>query len=519
MNTELDLKRLSIDRSQQAVERKRLQSVRKRWFSRFVLPFGVLFGFMILVGAAAGRRLLPATGVTVVPVIVKRAVNQQAGQPLFQAPGWIEPRPTPINVPALAPGVVGQLLVVEGQRVEYGEVIAKLISIDSELAVRTANAALQIREGEYERVIAERKGAELRVKHPVHLEVLIADADNELAKASAELEQLPFIIRSAEIEMEFSRESAAGKLAAGDGVSGVIKQRAEADFRTSQAKLGELRSRQPSLRLRTDALARKVGALKEQLDLMVEENRQLEEATAKMRTAAALRDEAEVHLEQAQLQLERMLILAPRNGRVLKLIASPGDRVTGMDTTAEHRSSTVVQMYDPDRLQVRVDVRLEDVPLVIPGQPVEIRTASVKHPIAGRVLQATSFASIQKNTLEVKVALLDTPPNITPEMLVTATFLAPTTKNPSSTPKTSELLYVPSDLVRQDENGSYVWLVDADFHAKKVLIEPKSTTADGLTEIASGLQLTDKLITSPDSGLQEGESVKISGEDSQLGML
>ncbi len=39
----------------------------------------------------------------------------------------------------------------------------------------------------------------------------------------------------------------------------------------------------------------------------------------------------------------------------------------GLESTAGQSSSTVVVMYDPQKLQLRTDVRLEDVPMVTPG--------------------------------------------------------------------------------------------------------------------------------------------------------
>ena len=110
---QLDLSQLALDRS--PTQRPRRSHGERRWLSRYVLPLGILLGFVALLGAAAGRQLLPKQSVTVVPVIVKRGEVQQAGTTLFQAAGWIEPRPTAISVAALAPGVIEELLVVEGQ--------------------------------------------------------------------------------------------------------------------------------------------------------------------------------------------------------------------------------------------------------------------------------------------------------------------------------------------------------------------------------------------------------------------
>ena len=62
--------------------------------------------------------------VTVVPLMTSRSVAAEAGQPVFQASGWIEPRPTSIRVAALAAGVVQRLLVVEDQLGEGGQSVA-----------------------------------------------------------------------------------------------------------------------------------------------------------------------------------------------------------------------------------------------------------------------------------------------------------------------------------------------------------------------------------------------------------
>jgi multidrug efflux pump subunit AcrA (membrane-fusion protein) len=518
MSTKIDLNQLSIDRSDpKATAVHRARSPR-RYVARYVVPIGIVVGFAILVAAAMGRRMLPVRDVSVVPVITKQSTSQREGQPLFQAPGWVEPRPTPMKVPALAPGILENLLVVEGQRIEAGEVIANLIPIDAELAVRRQRAKLAIRQGEYDRAVAELDAATLRVEKPVHLEVLLADAESELAASQSDLVRLPHLIRSAEAELTFARESVESKRAAGAGVSGVIRQRAEADLKDAQARLRELEQRQPSLEERTAALRRKVAALRAQLSLLIEEQGQLAEARAKVETAAALRDEAQVGLEEAELELARTQISAPRGGRVLQLVASPGDRVVGLRSAAESANSTIIQMYDPESLQVRVDVRLEDVPLVVPNQQVNIQTAATRELIRGRVLQPTTSANIQKNTLEVKVALDDPPATITPEMLVTATFLAPPPTGTAATSESTRQMFVPTELILDESAGARVWIVDDNQQAKKIEVEVGTASPDGLTQIIDGLQPTDKLIAGNTNDLQTGERVRVIGDDQRIGM-
>ena len=102
---------------------------------------------------------------------------------------------------------------------------------------------------------------------------------------------------------------------------------------------------------------------------------------------------AETALELAKLKLERMTVPAPISGRVLALVSRPGTKLMGLAPGAMQDASTVVTMYDPRSLQVRADVRLEDLPRVLVGQNVRIETAAVGEPMNGKVITATSIAS------------------------------------------------------------------------------------------------------------------------------
>lgn len=513
----LDLGQLAIDRSP-TQSTPSPASRRRRWISRFVFPIGILVGFAALLAVAAGRHWMPRQSVTVIPVIAKRADVVQAGQTLFQSPGWIEPRPTAISVAALAPGVIESLLVVEGQPVKRGEPVARLISIDAELNVQQAKNTVAIRQGELQRAEAELNAALVRFENPVHLEVQLADAQSMLARAETELAKLPFLIEAAQASVEYARNNMQGKRSAEGAISGRIVARAESDHAAESAKLQELQRRQPNLQREVDALKTKVRALEKQLKLLVEETRQVEEAKAKVASSKALWEEAKLQRKQAELALERNIVRAPMDGRILRLIASPGTRVSGMASSTGHSASTVVEMYDPERLEVRADVRLEDVPMVRRGQPVEIETASSSLVIQGRVLQATSAANVQKNTLEVKVELIDPPPTVSPEMLVTATFLSPATESEVNAAKDKQRLFVPEALVQTGESGSFVWCVKEGEMAMQTSVVVGGSGGDGLVEIESGLNVTDKLIANVPSDLKPDDSVLVEREDTTMGM-
>lgn len=512
---QLDLRELARDRT----TAPQTTAYRRPYISRYLVPAAVLLGFVALLAVAVGDQLMPRKPVTVVPVVVARAEVRQEGSPLFQAAGWVEPRPTPVHVAALTEGIIQELLVVEGQEVTAGQPIAQLVDTDARLALRQSEAERQLRQAELQSVEAELKAARLRMENPVHLQAVLAEAQSALAQTETAIAQIPYKITSAEARLEYAKQNLQGKESAALGIAGRLIQQAHSEYADAEAELQELKQRRPRLQREADALRDRVAALNRQLELLIDESREVEDAVARREAARARLQAAELAVEKSRLAVQRTTVRSPVAGRVLRLVAAPGTRVMGMDPTSEHSSSTVVTMYDPQMLQVRADVRLEDVPLVQPGQPVEIETASSKEPIRGSVLLATSSANIQKNTLEVKVAILDPPPTIRPEMLVTATFLAPPrSEGNDDAAEQHERLLIPRQLVQSGPDGAAVWIVAPDGTARLQRIEQGRAGTEELVEVTEGIHPTDRLIAAGQQGLRPGDRVLISGEDATLGV-
>jgi multidrug efflux pump subunit AcrA (membrane-fusion protein) len=477
---------------------------------RYLASAAIVLGFVGLLTWAARDQILPRTKVSVVPVLATRGEVRQEGAELFQAAGWIEPRPTPILVTALTEGVIEKLFVVEGQAVSENEPIARLIDSDAKLAVRAAEAELALRKAEVASMNAELKAAELRLANPVHLDAALAEADSALAKTETEIAKLPFLIASEEAQAAFAKQNLDGKRLVSESIATRLLQQAESDFAAATAELAELRQRAPLLERELDSLRRKRTALAEQRRLLIEESRGVADIQAKRAAAIARQDQASLAVERARLMLDRTVIRAPRTGKVLQVIARPGTRVTSMEGASVHGAATIVTLYDPAMLQVRADVRLEDVGRVEPGQPVRIVTASAAQPIEGFVLQPTSIANIQKNTLEVKVAIKNPPPTIRPEMLVTATFLAAANpERPNDDKSVTERILIRKDLVSSMDGTPAVWVAAFDGTASLRVVRLGQDDANGLVEVLEGLAPTDKLIVDGRGDLRAGERIVI----------
>lgn len=163
-----DLRQLT--RGTQAAEVPRPGS---RWKTRVLLPAAIGAATLGLFGYAARGVFWPAVDVWVVPVVAApegTASGEHGGMASvaaggqIQAPGWIEPAPYPLLVPALAEGVIREVLVLEGERVEMGQIVARLIDDDARLGLARSEAELREQRAAADRARADADAAEAREK-------------------------------------------------------------------------------------------------------------------------------------------------------------------------------------------------------------------------------------------------------------------------------------------------------------------------------------------------------------------
>lgn len=519
MSVKVDLTQLAVDRSQSPQPPAAQNG--GRWVSRYLLPLAIVVAFAGLFGWSMKDSLLPATPVTVVPVVVAQAEVQQADTPLFQAAGWVEPCPIPIVVSSLAEGVIEELYVVAGQTVAKGEVIARLIAVDARIARDEARAEVRLLEAELAAAEAERENAQLALERPVQLQADLAEAESALIQLESQLQELPAAMEAAQTKLALAQENVAKKEQAGEALAGRILREAKSMQAEVVATHDALVKKKPLLEQQRVALTQKRDALREKLSLKLEEKRRFADAQASLDATQARLQRAGLAVESAELRMQRMTIYSPIDGRVLATHASPGRRVNGLDPHSEQGSSAVVTLYDPHKLQVRVDVRLEDVPQVQLGQNAEIETASIPGGLTGEVISVTSLADIQKNTLQVKVAVKNPPDMLRPEMLAQVTFLSPERPEDPSTDSEQRLrILVPRSLVDSSSGSPNVWVADRLQKAARLQnVTLGRAGTEQLVEVTAGVTPTDKLISGGRESLHDGQRVSIVGEDLSLGML
>jgi multidrug efflux pump subunit AcrA (membrane-fusion protein) len=138
----------------------------------------------------------------------------------------------------------------------------------------------------------------------------------------------------------------------------------------------------------------------------------------------------------------------------------------------------------------------------------------------GVVTRVVHEADIQRNTLQVKVAIKDPSPELKPEMLARVRF-SPAARGPGGGETAggetgSQRVFAPESLLRREgqSDRASVWVVDK---GRSVAARRAVTLAGGRFEdwvaVASGLNPGDVLIAGDTSSLSEGERVTITGED------
>ncbi len=468
-----------------------------RWATRLLIPAVVLLATVGLLAYAARDALQPRLAVHVAAAIPKESVvaagigaahvsqseseempkDAPLGSVAVQAPGWIEPAPFAVSVPALAEGVVREVLVLEGERIEAGQVVARLIDQDARLALRAAEATVAQRDTDVARTRAALETAESQV---VFERTAVAELRDEVTR---------------------KRE-----LVPAGGLS-------EGTFRRMEIRLSGLEA--------------KVATAEKMVN----------EARAVLAQAESAHAVAHVLREEAALRVERMEVRSPVAGVVLARLVEPGSRISmsgkgGESASAAGMTGAVLRVYDPAKLQVRVDVPLADAAKVGVGTRASVSTEALPdESFTGVVSRVVHEANIQRNTVQFKVALDAPSPVLKPEMLTRVKLHGPSAAAAhgrgggvsagasASAGETGGLtLLVPTSAVAAAGEGKgQVWIVESGggspvARRREIVILPAPD--EGFVIVTSGLRLTDRVILDPPAppAIEDGTRLKILGE-------
>lgn len=451
----------------------------------WLLPVSLLVGFVLILGLLFGERLIPAKAVTTAPVITIRTNKPDSpghvadhnvtsvgnfgkGGLLFQASGWVEPDPYLTIVPSLVNGVVESVHALEGQVVKKGDLLATMIDEDAKLDLRSAEQGYVSLE---KRITA----------HCVSLEIV----DAEITAAERREEALKAQLDDAKDNYNRLKGLSEGAASRQE----VVQARLAADRQA--AMLAEAQAELPRLRARLSQIEAEAESMRASLDELV------------------------TRRDRAALALKRTRITAPVDGVVLHLHAAPGiKRILDMD---DPKSAVIVELYDPQSLQARIDVPLNEAADLIAGQVVELVSEILPdRTFTGRVTRISGQADLQRNTLQAKVSIEDPDPVLRPGMLVRAKFFSVSGRNTKSVNSSGGgvgessnrlAIYVPEDALVDE---SSVWVVSANGEAELRMITLGRDTREGHRHVTDGLLSGESVILPPHDNLKDGSRLSVS---------
>lgn len=487
---------------------------RFNWKLRVLIPGLVFGGFALLLGLSVYEELLPGIRVQASPVILKPAEGNVKGAVTVQAAGWLEADPYKSYVTALTDGIVREVLVLEGETVAAGQVVARLVDEDSSLAAQRAHDKVIEQEAMVNVEKAELQAALTEWENPIERQRAVDMGEAQLAETKATLQQIASEITMEESNLEHAKsqhDRAVGLHSSGAiSAQEFVRLRSQHDAQVS--KIAALRNKHAGTKELIARHEADLRAAKEHKSLRAEERRKLERARATVSKAEAALNQARTALAEAKLRLERTEIRSPMDGVVLSRLTEPGSKVVVMSENPG--SARVLGLYDPKHLQVRVDVPLVDAGKISVGQEAEVVVEVLPDkPFSGTVTRVMHEANIQKNTLEAKVVLGAPDPVLRPEMLARVKFLA---RPDSPTEKSSYRLFAPENAVRGSAGAAATWVV-RDFDGDKGTahmqpVKPGTAKNSGWVDVMEGLQPGDLVITSSVAELKQGKKVRVVAE-------
>jgi len=400
---------------------------------------------------------------------------------LVTASGEIKPRNyINIGTNAMVPSRIIEILVVEGDQVKKGQLLAKLESVQPEAEVAAQRASLSSSE-------AESAASEASLKA----------ADENIATATASVERAKAELERARINFARTEKLWSEKLIARQEYD----QR-QIELEAQRAALREAEARLQQARAQRMQLASSLAAAQKRVNL------------------------AAANLKRAQDVLQRTMAVSPIDGMVTNLPVRVGETVVpGIQNSSASLIMTIADMSlitaevkvdETDIVNVKLDQEADITIDAIPGKTfkgkvIEIGNTAILRS-TGLAASQSAISSQEAKDFKVVIALINPPAEIRPGLSCTAKVVTATRKNVMAIPiqaltvrQRGDLEAKPSDGVQasakpdpaaekaRKEEIQGVFVVSRD----KAVFRKVETGITGATdiEVLSGLKENEEIVT------------------------
>ncbi|MFL5277630.1 MAG: efflux RND transporter periplasmic adaptor subunit [Myxococcales bacterium] len=229
-------------------------------------------------------------------------------------------------------------------------------------------------------------------------------------------------------------------------------------------------------------------------------------AKAQLEATRSETEAANARVEVARVNLANCYVRAPFDGRITQKLTDIGEIVFGALSAGTGGRGGIASLADFSTLQVEADVSESQVAKLAPGTPAEIvLDAFPDRRYRGRVAEVRPRVDRAKATVTVKVAFVDEPRDVLPDMGAKVTFL--TKELDAAQAKAAPVAAVQSDAVVEQGENKVVWVVGGN---DEVRMAPVVTgvAMGGLVALRQGPPAGTKVVRRPNGDLRPGMRVK-----------
>ncbi|MBW4487934.1 MAG: efflux RND transporter periplasmic adaptor subunit [Trichocoleus desertorum ATA4-8-CV12] len=425
---------------------------------------------------------------------VQTATVERISLPItIAANGTVQPERS-INVSPKNSGVLKELLVKEGDRVEAGQVLAYMDSSNLQGQLTQSKAQVASAQANLDQLLAGNRPQEIAqaqaqvASAQANLNRLVAgNRPQEVAQAQAQLTSTEANLRQAQLTLNQNQQLyTAGALSLRElDTSRATYDSAKAEV--EQARLG-LNLQRSGTRPEEIAQARaQVEQAKQALNLQQSGARPEEIAQARAQLMSA-----EGALQTTQTQINDATIRAPFSGIVTRKFSDPGSFVTPTTASSDVSSATSSSILAlASNNQVVAKVAETSVPKIKVGQGVTIEAdAYPNQSFTGKVIQVATQSTVEQNVtnFEVKMSVDDSKNLLQSGMNVSVEFQVGALDN---------ALVIPTAALVRQEQGSGVFLAGQGENSRPRFQRiTTSAIVEDKTVVTSGLKAGDKVMLS-----------------------
>lgn len=259
------------------------------------------------------------------------------------------------------------------------------------------------------------------------------------------------------------------------------------------------------------ALAEKnVSDLKALFEIGAASQLEIDQAELSLQTAQAQRTSTLAQLEAGMQsyksnveQLSAVLENVDGQGNVIAPVSGTILTLNAVESSYVSPSMPVAVIDGADRMEISVSVSEALVPKLAPGDEVDVSISALNVQLVGAIKKLERSANMQTKLYNVTISIDEDVDGLLSGMFADVSFRTDTS---------ADAIVIPTEAILTSNGVQYVFVVE-DNAARYVEIGT-GLTGSGVTEVTSGLNAGDMLVTVGQAYLSDGDAVRIvSGED------